>query len=80
MLFSRHSWCMFRNPLGITKGDKIRIGCLNPAFWEAHKWAEILHTRGSPTKRTKSKQKNQKKNPMVSLILPIVQQIDPTGV
>ena len=30
---------------GIPKdeGDKIRIGCLNPAFWEAHKWAEMLH-------------------------------------
>ena len=23
--------------------DKIRIGCLTPAFWEAHKWAEMLH-------------------------------------
>ena len=25
------------------KGDKIRIGCLTRAFWEAHKWAEMLH-------------------------------------
>ena len=24
-------------------GDRIRIGCLTPALWEAHKWAEMLH-------------------------------------
>ena len=38
---------MFQNPLeerggGVAKGDKIRIGCLTPAFWRAHKWAEML--------------------------------------
>ena len=38
---------MFRNPLeerggGVAKGDKIRIGCLTPAFWGAHKWEEML--------------------------------------
>ena len=39
---------MFRNPLdergggGVAKGDKIRMGCLTPAFWRAHKWAEKL--------------------------------------
>ena len=27
---------------GVAKGDKIRIGCLTPAFWRAHKWAEML--------------------------------------
>ena len=66
----------------MTKGDKIRIGCLNPAFWEAHKWAEIVHSRGSQTKRIKSKQKKSKKNnfPMVSVVLPMVLQIDATGV
>ena len=39
---------MFRNPLeerggwGFAKGDKIRIGCLTPAFWGAYKWEEML--------------------------------------
>ena len=28
--------------VGFAKGDKIRIGCLTPAFWRAHKWAEML--------------------------------------
>ena len=27
---------------GVAKGGKIRIGCLTPAFWRAHKWAEML--------------------------------------
>ena len=27
---------------GGAKGDKIRIGCLTPAFWRAHKGAEML--------------------------------------
>ena len=27
---------------GFAKGDKIRVGCLTPAFWGAHKWAEML--------------------------------------
>ena len=35
------------NPFGgeggvFAKGDKITIGCLAPAFWGAHKWAEML--------------------------------------
>ena len=38
---------MFPNPSeergrGFAKGDKIRIGCLTPAFWGAHQWAEML--------------------------------------
>ena len=27
---------------GVAKGDRIRIGCLTPAFRRAHKWAEML--------------------------------------
>ena len=36
-----HHPCILGDPQ--RKGDKIRIGCLTPAFWEAHKWAEMLH-------------------------------------
>ena len=35
-----HHPCILGDPQ--TNGDKIRIGCLNPAFWGAHKWAEML--------------------------------------
>ena len=68
------------------KGGKIRIGCLTPAFWEAHKWAEMLHhpcILGDPQQRgqNQSKKKNKNKNfPMVSIILPTVLQTDPAGV
>ena len=62
---------MFRNPLeerggGVAKGDKIRIGCLTPAFWRAHKWAEMLRhpcILDDPNKgdKIKTQKKNQKK-------------------
>ena len=35
-----HHPCILGGPQ--TNGDKIRIGCLNPAFWGTHKWAEML--------------------------------------
>ena len=35
-----HHPCILGDPQ--TNGDKIRIGCLNPAFWGTHKWAEML--------------------------------------
>ena len=49
-----------------TKGNKIRIGCLNPAFWGAHKWAEMLRHPcflGDPQQRgqNQSTKKNKKK-------------------
>ena len=54
------------------RGDKIRIGCLIPAFWGAHKWAKMLHNPcilGDPKKKTTSKHKEkQKKNKKISLI------------
>ena len=28
---------------GLFKKEERRIGCLTPAFWGAHKWAEMLH-------------------------------------
>ena len=67
------------------KRDKIRIGCLTPAFWEAYKWAEMLHHPcilvGDPQRRgqnqSKKKQKKNKNFPSVSLILPRVLQIAP---
>ena len=46
------------------KGDKIRIGCLTPAFWEAHKWAEMLHhpcILGDPQRRGQSQSKKKAK-------------------
>ena len=53
---------------GFAKGDKIRISCLTPAFWRAHKWAEMLHQPcilDDPQQRgqnqsTKKKQKKTK--------------------
>ena len=36
-----HNPCILRGPQ--MKEDKIRIGCLSPALWGAHKWAEMLH-------------------------------------
>ena len=63
-----HSPCILGDPQ--TKGDKIRIGCLSPAFWGAHKWAEMLHNpcilgypqqmrqHQSTTKNKKNKEKN----------------------
>ena len=62
-----HHPCILGGPQ--TNGDKIRIGCLNPAFWGTHKWAEMLpqpcflsytHQRGQKqstkkTKKTKTK-------------------------
>ena len=89
-----HKWAkMLHHPCILVdpqrKGDKIRIGCLTLAFWEAHKWAEMLHhpcILGDPQQRgqsqsKKKKQKKQKQNfPMVSLVLPVVLQTDPTGV
>ena len=51
-----HHPCILGDPQ--RKGDKIRIGCLTPAFWEAHKWAECYITpafSGVPKERgTKS--------------------------
>ena len=42
----------------------IRIGCLTPAFWEAHKWAEMLHhpcILGDPEQRGHCQSKNRNK-------------------
>ena len=36
-----HHLCNLGDPQ--TKGDKIRIGCLTPAFSGAQKWAEMLY-------------------------------------
>ena len=49
------------------KGDKIRIGCLNPTFWGAEKWAKMLHhpcILGVPNKgdKIKAPKKKQQKN------------------
>ena len=46
-LLGGHKWAeMLHHPFILgdpqTKGDKIRIGCLTPAFWGAHKWEEML--------------------------------------
>ena len=62
----------------------IRIGCLTPAFWEAHKWAEMLHHPcflGDPQQRGHSQSKmNRNKNfPMASLALRAVLQIASSG-
>ena len=81
-----HHPCILGDPQ--RKGDKIRIGCLTLAFWEAHKWVEMLHhpyILGDPQQRGQSQSKKKSKKtktnfPMVSLIQPIVLQIDPTGV
>ena len=69
---------MFRNPLeekgwgGVAKGDKIRIGCLTPAFWRAHKWVEMLRhpcilihpqQRGQNQNIKKKKKKQKKTKP-----------------
>ena len=44
---------------GVAKGDKIRIGCLTPAFWRAHKWAEMLR---HPCILDDSQQRGQNQN------------------
>ena len=59
-----HHPCILRNPQ--TKGDKIRIGCLHPAFLGAQKWAEMLHhpcILGGPQQRgqNQSPKKTNKK-------------------
>ena len=36
-----HQPCILRDPQ--TKANQIKIGCLNPAFWGAQKWAQMLH-------------------------------------
>ena len=57
---------------GVAKGDKIRIGCLTPAFWRAHKWAEMLRhpcILDDPQQRGQN-QNTKKKNenfPMMSI-------------
>ena len=68
------------------KGDKIRIGCLTPAFSGAQTWAEMLHHpafSGIPDKKEKKSTKKNKKTKnflsIVSLILPWVLQMAPTG-
>ena len=74
---------------GIANGDKIRIGYLDPAFWGAHRWAEMLRQpcflgdtqqRGQNQSTKKTKTKKQKKFPMVSLILIGVGHTAPTGI
>ena len=68
---------------GGAKGDKIRIGCLTPAFWGAHKWEEMLRhpcILDDPQQRgqnqsTKKTNKN-KHFPMVSMTQPRVA-VDP---
>ena len=78
--------CILEDPQ--RKGDKIGIGCLTPAFWEAHKWAEMLHhpcilgdpqQRGQSQSKKKNKRNKNKKFPMVSLVLPVVLQTGPTA-
>ena len=64
---------------GVAKGNKIRIGCLTPAFWRAHKWAEMLRhpcilddpqQRGQ-NQNTKINKKKQNGNlPMMSMTHP----------
>ena len=46
------------------EGDKIRIGSLSPAFWGAHKWAEILRhpcILGDPQQRGQNQSKKKQK-------------------
>ena len=57
-----HHPCILGDPQ--RKGDKIRIGCLTPAFWEPHKWAEMLHQPcilGDPQQRGQSQSKKKAK-------------------
>ena len=74
-----HHPCILGDPQ--TNGDKIRNGCLNPAYWGAHKWAEMLRhpcflgdpqQRGQNQSTKKTKKNKNKQFPMVSLILPMV--------
>ena len=74
-----HHPCILGGPQ--TNGDKIRIGCLNPAFWGTHKWAEMLRQpcflrdtqqRGQKQSTKKTKKNKNKKFPMMSLTLPVV--------
>ena len=58
-----HHPCILGDPQ--TTGDKIRIGCLTPAFSGAQKWAEMLHhpcILGDPQQRgqNQSTKKNKK--------------------
>ena len=62
-----HHPCILGGPQ--TNGDKIRIGCLNPAFWGTHKWAEMLRQpcflrdtqqRGQKKRTEKTKKQKQK--------------------
>ena len=59
---------MLHNPYilgGPQQGDKIRIGCLTPAFSGAHQWAEMLHNpafSGVPNKGDKIKAQKKQKN------------------
>ena len=80
-----HHPCILGGPQ--TNGEKIRIGCLNPAFWVAHKWAEMLCQPcflGDPQQtgqnQSTKKTKKSKKFPMAPLILPIARQTAPAGV
>ena len=82
-----HHSCFRGNPQ--TKGDKIRIGCLTPAFLGAQKWAEMLHHPcivGGPQQRgqNQSTKKTTTIKPKeifstASLTLPGVLLIAPTG-
>ena len=48
---------------GVAKGDKIKIGCLTPAFWRAHKWAEMLrHPCILDDPQQRGQNQNTKKN------------------
>ena len=58
-----HPPCILGGPQ--TNGDKIRIGCLNPAFWGTHKWAEMprqrCFLRDTQQRRQKQSTKKTKK-------------------
>ena len=61
-----HHPCILGGPQ--TNRDKIRIGCLNPAFWGTHKWAEMLRqpcflkdTQQRGQKQSTKKTKKQKR-------------------
>ena len=49
-------------------GDKIRIGCLNPAFWGTRKWAEMLR---QPCFLRDTQQRRQKQSTWSGTFQPI---------
>ena len=67
-----HKTCILGDPQ--IKGDRIRTGCLSPAFW-GHKWAKMLHKPcilGDPQQRGQhqSTRKNKKKKEKIFHLVP----------